>query len=273
MRVDLHLHSTASDGGLSPARLVRRARGAGLDVIALADHDSVGGVAEARAAAPEGLRVIPAIEISASHGAGELHILGYHVDPEAPSLLAYTRAAELGRRERMEGMIRALAGLGVHITLEQVVAEAGPDATNLGRPHLARVLVARKVVRDFGEAFVRFIGDDGPAYVPTKLVDVPQAVEVIHAAGGIAVWAHPPGDLLEPELGAFVAAGLDGVECYRPRTGPEETERIRAVAGGHGLILSGGSDWHGPWDGPLGAFWVEDAAVPEITGRADPAAP
>lgn len=264
MKVDLHLHTTASDGGVSAAKLVRKARGAGLDVIAVADHDTVAGVGEAIACAPDGLRVIPAIEISAAHEAGELHILGYHVDFEGPALQRYVGLAETGRRARMERMLALLANHGIEVTLEDVIAEAGPEGSTLGRPHLARVLVARKHVRDFGDAFVRFIGDGGPAYAPTTLVGVEQAIEVIHAAGGLAVWAHPAAATFDREIARFAAAGLDGVECIRPRHTPAETERLRARAAELGLLVSGGSDWHGPWDGPLGQWWVDGEQVAEI---------
>ncbi|HUH14195.1 MAG TPA: PHP domain-containing protein [Longimicrobiales bacterium] len=266
MKVDLHVHTTASDGGVPAAKLVRKARGAGLDVIAVADHDTVAGVDEAIACAPEGLRVIPAIEISAAHEAGELHILGYHVDPEGPALRDYVARAETGRRERMERMIALLGTHGIAVTLEDVVAEAGPDGSTLGRPHLARVLVAHKHVRDFGDAFVRFIGDGGPAYAPTTLVNVEQAIDVIHAAGGLAVWAHPPSTTFDREIERFAAAGMDGVECIRPRHTPAETERLRARTRELGMLVSGGSDWHGPWDGPLGQWWVEAEEVAEILG-------
>lgn len=261
MKVDLHLHTTASDGGVHAAKLVRKARGSGLDVIAVADHDTVAGVPEAQAAAPEGLRIVPAIEISAAHEAGELHILGYHIDPGSPVMRDYVRRAELGRRERMEKMLAALEGMGIHVTLEEVVEEAGPEGATLGRPHLARVLVARKHVKDFGEAFVRYIGDHGPAYAATTLVDVPQAIRVIHDAGGVAVWAHPPAVAFEEAVDRFAAAGLDGVECIRPRHSPEEKERLIARTRELGLLVSGGSDWHGPWDGPLGQWWVEGEEV------------
>jgi predicted metal-dependent phosphoesterase TrpH len=260
MRVDLHIHSAASDGALPPAAVPEAAAAGGLDVIALADHDTAEGFAAARAAAPPGLHVLPAIEISAFAPAGERHVLGYGIDPRHDGIARHTEAARAARARRMAAMVEALAALGHPVPLDAVVEEAA--GAPLARPHLARVMVAAAIVGSHGEAFARFLGDGGPAYVPNEGVSVADAVQRIHAAGGLSIWAHPPREALAEELDAYVDAGLDGLEVYRPRQTKEATRRIARIARGRGLLASGGSDWHGPWDVPLGSFAVraEDVA-------------
>lgn len=266
MRIDLHIHSTASDGALAPEAVVEAALAGRLDVIAIADHDTVAGVVPASAAADGRLEVIPAVELSSTRAGREYHILGYYIDPFSAVLGEFTRAAGRRRQDRMAGMVERLGRMGVLVPFDDVLAEAG-EAANVGRPHLARVLLQRGHVRTFAEAFTRFIGDGGPAFVPVELLSPEGAVALVHAAGGLAVWAHPPVEVLADEIDGLVQAGLDGVECYRPRTSPPEIERIRAVARERGLLLTGGSDWHGEWQGLLGEFAVGEDAVPEILQR------
>lgn len=264
MRIDLHVHSTASDGSLTPGSLVAAARAGGLDILAIADHDTVAGVRVAQDAAAGSIHVIPALEISTRHAGAELHLLGYYVDPLRPSLVQYGERASSARTERMREMLELLAGLGIRIGYDEVLRAAGTRPESIGRPHLARALLDRGAVRTIGEAFDRLIGDDGPAFVPTKLITPAEAIEIVHGAGGVAVWAHPRPDLLDAGLPALVDWGLDGLECYRPRVGPADADRITAVAARHRLFLTGGSDWHGEWQGPLGGFAVERDDVSEF---------
>ncbi|HEX7120308.1 MAG TPA: PHP domain-containing protein [Longimicrobiales bacterium] len=254
MRIDLHVHSTASDGSLEPAAVVEAAAAGGLDLIALTDHDTTAGIAEAVAAAEGRIAVVPGVEMSSTHGGEELHILGYFVAPDHPALASFADQAFLRREERMRGMIRRLAELGVRVTYEEVLAGAGSGP--VGRPHLARALVQAGHVRDVHEAFDRFLADGGPAFLPTELLTPREAIDLIHAAGGIAVWAHPPLDVLERELDHFVTWGLEGIECYRPMNSATMTRRLEAAARAHGLLTTGGSDWHGIWSGRLGTFHV-----------------
>ncbi len=267
MRIDLHIHSTVSDGALAPAEVVEAAVAGRLDVVALADHDTTAGIAEARRAARGRLEVVPAIEVSSTHGDAEIHILGYLVDPDHPALVRHATQAVERRDERMQGMIRRLEALGVAIDYEDVVAAAG--AGPVGRPHLARALVDAGYVRTVQEAFDRFLADGGPAFLPTELLTPRDAIELIHAAGGVAVWAHPPFEVLERELGDFVDWGLEGIECYRPMNTKSQTRRLEDAARAHGLLTTGGSDWHGEWSGPLGSFAVDRphvAALLELVG-------
>lgn len=263
MRIDLHIHSTASDGSLSPGAVVEAARSGRLDVIALADHDTIGGVAEARAAAVGRVHVIPALELSTHSAAGEQHVLGYYVDTGNPDLISFGDRASRRREERMREMIDRLAGLGVHIDFAEVLAAAGPKPESIGRPHLARALVQRGYVRAVPDAFDLYIGDDGPAFVPTRLVTPAEAIELIHTAGGVAVWAHPRLDALPVELPRMVAWGLDGLECHRPRNSPADARHCLTAADKYNLLVTGGSDWHGDWHGPLGDFALDrdDAAA------------
>jgi predicted metal-dependent phosphoesterase TrpH len=267
MKIDLHIHSTASDGACSPAEVVARARDGGLDLVAIADHDTVAGVAEAQDTAGDGLHVLPAIEISASHEHGEAHILGYGFDPGHSAMTSYEARAQEVRADRIREMIGLLGGLGVDVDFKDVLAEAGP-ATSLARPHLARVLWGQKHVTSISEAFDRFIGDQAPAFVPVRLFNATQAIATIHEAGGLAVWAHPPvDDALPRTVDDMAAAGMDGLECYRPRSTREERRRIASLARRHDLIVTGGSDWHGDWHGPLGGFHVDREQVAPFLER------
>jgi 3',5'-nucleoside bisphosphate phosphatase len=269
LRIDLHIHSTASDGSLSPGAVANAARAGGLDVIALADHDTVGGVIAAQEAAAGTVHVIPAIELSTHEQAGELHMLGYYIDPRHADLLAYAERASGAREVRMHAMLERLAAAGIVVEFDDVLAAAGPRPDSIGRPHLARALLQRGYVHSMSDAFDRYIGDQGPAFVPTSLITPDQAIDIIHDAGGIAVWAHPRQDLLEAGLPRLREQGLDGVECYRPRVAPPESERIATFAARNGLFVTGGSDWHGDWQGQLGEFAVDRddiAAFLEVGG-------
>lgn len=268
MHVDLHLHSNASDGALAPAAVVDAARAGGLDIIALADHDTVAGVAEARAAAAGRVELIPAIELSTTLTGRDLHILGYCVDVRDPALLAYTEKAHARRAERMRGMLALLAEAGVTVGYAAVVAAAGNDEAHVGRAHLARVLVERGHVRSFGEAFERWIGDTGPCFLPLALLTPAGAIELLHGAGGQAVWAHPPADLLPDTLDVLAGWGLDGVECLRPRNTAREEAGLVNACRERGLLVTGGSDWHGDWHGRLGEFFVTEDDVAGLLERA-----
>ncbi|HSJ32319.1 MAG TPA: PHP domain-containing protein [Longimicrobiales bacterium] len=264
MRIDLHIHSTASDGSLPPTAVVDAARLGGLHIIALADHDTIGAVDAARAAGAGSVHVIPAIEISTTRSGTELHMLGYYVDTKYPALVAYGERASGAREVRMRDMVQRLNTAGIHVAYDDVLAAAGPRPESIGRPHLARALVKRGYAHSVSEAFDRLIGDHAAAFVPTRLMSPPEAIDLIHAAGGVAVWAHPRLDLLEPDLPQMIEWGLDGVECYRPRVMHADAERIASVAARSGLFVTGGSDWHGEWQGRLGDFAVERDDITEF---------
>lgn len=203
------------------------------------------------------MHVVPALELSTYDAGAEYHVLGYFVDTTNAALMEHGLRASGAREMRMHQMIERLDAIGVHVAFEDVLAAAGTKPDSLGRPHLARALHQRGHVATVSEAFDRFIGDQGPAFVPTALITPYEAIEIIHAAGGVAVWAHPRPDALQTALPALVAHGLDGVECYRPRLTHSDTERISGIAAEAGLFVTGGSDWHGDWQGRLGEFAIE----------------
>jgi predicted metal-dependent phosphoesterase TrpH len=255
MRFDLHLHSHVSDGELAPADLVAAAASARLDVIALTDHDTAAGVSAARTAGESlGVRVISGIEISTRCENLELHVLGYGIDPLSDPILRHQEASVHRRGERMRSMVARLQEMGIPITFEEVITAAGPDARSIGRPHLARALLAAGHTRYYGEAFARFISDAGPAVVAQDFPSPERAIEMIHDAGGLAVWAHPPLEAVADLLPTMSAWGLDGVECYRPNLQPADTQRLLSLAAERGLLPTGGSDWHGRYRAALGDF-------------------
>jgi len=264
-RIDLHLHSHASDGHLPPTAVVDAAAAGGLDVIALTDHDTVAGVREAIEAARERpIRVIPGIEVSTRHGEAELHILGYFVDPDAESLLRHQEGSHHRRTDRMRRMVGKLQEQGIPVEYEDVIREAGPDAASIGRPHLARALLAGGHTRYYGEAFERFLADGRSAFVQTEFPTVREAIDMIHAAGGVAVWAHPPMDVFDREIRTFAEWGMEGVECFRPNTSPGDSLFLETAARNLGMFPTGGSDWHGPHRSRLGDFYVRPEDVREF---------
>jgi predicted metal-dependent phosphoesterase TrpH len=263
VRADLHIHSSASDGAWSPEAIVRGAAAGRLDVIALADHDTIGGFAAADRTGKEvGVRVVPALEVSSTHRNTDIHVLGYFVDPDAPSLAAHTERAGRRRQERMQEMLERLALQGIRVTYAAVEAAAGPAREVIGRPHLAKALVAAGHASSVPDAFDRLIGDGHPAFVPTELLDPAGAVRVVKTAGGIPVWAHPPAALLNELLPSLMREGLRGLEVWRPRGHRPDVERYEGVCRTSGLLMSGGSDWHSPDGGTaLGDFAVSGESL------------
>jgi 3',5'-nucleoside bisphosphate phosphatase len=268
-RVDLHLHSTASDGTTSPAALVRAAEAAGLGMVALTDHDTVAGVLEAQAEAARcGVVLVPGIEMSAQGVSSEIHILGLGVDPTSPGLLKYGAHAGTRRFRRMVEMVQSLNALGFPVTMEDVEAEAGPDRENLARPHLARAMVRTGIVESVWEAFDRYLAEGQEAFVATSLIEAAEAIRLIEAAGGIPIWAHPTDEQIDVELEVLTSAGLQGIEVYRPRILSPRIRRLESLAARHGLLASGGSDWHGPEAGEaLGTFFVDPTRIGVLIER------
>lgn len=265
MKVDLHLHTWVSDGDVSPTEVTRLAISAGLDVIAITDHDTAAGVGEAMAAAAGvPLTVIPGIEISTMWESHELHILGYWIDPKSESILRHQTQAVRRRTIRMEAMVDRLQRLGIDVTMADVELAAGPTVQTLGRPHLARALHAGGHTRYYGEAFVRFIGDDGPAYVAEGFPLPQEAIESIHAAGGVAVWAHPSPAWFLEGLDLLTEWGIDGIECFRPGMEELNLQNFEREARARSLFPTGGSDWHGPQRSNLGDFSLHGTRIGEL---------
>ena len=242
-RVDLHMHSTASDGVLPPAKVVEAAAAIGLAAIALTDHDTLAGVAEAREAGRRlGVRVVPGVELSAAEGVAETHLLGLHLSrvEELEEHLVRFRAA---RRTRAEQIVERLNSLGIPITLAGVEQHAAGGA--IGRPHVARALVMGGWVADHRDAFDRYLGAGRPAYVSKQRLELGDAIRLVHDAGGLAVLAHPGAEAVRPRLDGLIALGLDGIEVRHPSHSSEEVARLSQLAELLNLVPSGGSDWHG----------------------------
>jgi predicted metal-dependent phosphoesterase TrpH len=254
--VDLHSHSTASDGAASPSALVAAARQAGLAAIALTDHDTIGGLREAvTAAAGSDIRVVPGVELSAVDATGETHLLGLHLADLAPLDARLAELREM-RRLRAERIVQRLNALGVPVTIDDVLAQAAGGA--IGRPHVARALIARGWAHDIRGAFDRYLAAGRPAFVPKERLSLADAIEMVRRAGGIAVLAHPGSTATADRLKALMALGLDGVEVRHPSHDDTECGRILALTERLGLLPSGGSVWHGQADGTraLGAMCV-----------------
>ena len=263
MKLDLHVHSTASDGTVSPEEVVERAIAGGLDVLALADHDTVAGVERAIAAARgRMLHIIPAIEMSSTFEGTDIHILGYFVDIKSAAFVEHTRRNHKRRDARMAEMVARLARQGVNITRRQLDEQRGSAKVAYSRPHLARALVKAGQASTVKDAFGRLIGNDCAAYVPTRIATPEEVTGVILSAGGIPVWAHPPAEHFRRLLPRLLDAGLRGLEAYRATRVQVRLAELEEVARKKGLVLTGGSDWHGPESGSkLGDFYVTGEEV------------
>lgn len=245
-KVDLHIHSSASDGRFSPAEIVRKSAEAGLTVIALADHDNVDGIAPALEAAKNfpWLKVIPGVEISTDIPQGELHILGYFIDYTDQELLANLEKMRNSRQKRAQGMLAKLANLGLTIEWKRVKEIAGSGS--VGRPHIAQALLEKGYIASIKEAFTKYIGWGGPAYVEREKMSPAEAVGLILRAKGLPVLAHPL-TMNDPEtlIIELKESGLIGLEAYYKDYTAEEINRLVNLAEKYGLITTGGSDYHG----------------------------
>jgi predicted metal-dependent phosphoesterase TrpH len=252
MRADLHVHSNASDGTDAPAEVMRRAARAGLDAIALTDHDTVAGLAEARRALPESLILVPGMELSCRLDGRSLHLLAYLFDPDYPELAEQTRRIRDDRVLRARAMVGRLADLGAAVTWDQVAAIAGTAV--VGRPHIARAMAASGVVASPADAFTTdWIADGGRAYVAKYALDPSHAIRLVRAADGTAVLAHPRSarDLVvsDEQIAALAAVGLAGIEVFHPDQSAAQRAGLLGLALDLGLVATGGSDDHGSLTG------------------------
>jgi predicted metal-dependent phosphoesterase TrpH len=252
VRADLHVHSNASDGTDAPAEVMRRAAAAGLDAVALTDHDTTAGYARARQAVPDGLIFIPGMELSCELDGRSVHLLAYLFDPGHPELASETLRIRADRVLRAQGMVERLRRLGAPVTWEQVAAIAGDSV--VGRPHIARAMAEAGVVAAPADAFTReWIADDGRAYVAKYALEPARAIGLVRAAGGVTVLAHPRAgrdwDLSDEQIASLAAAGLAGVEVWHPDHDSAERQGLLGLTAELGLIPSGGSDDHGQLTG------------------------
>jgi predicted metal-dependent phosphoesterase TrpH len=245
--IDLHLHTTASDGRCSPSELVARAAAAGVSVMAVTDHDTTAGVAEVRAAArASDIQTISGIEITAVDEGRDLHVLGYLFDPMHEALRVFLMAARQARIARVEAIGSRLAALGLPVDLEPLVRQATLESgRSVGRPQVARAMVEAGHVTDTQEAFDRWLGNGCPGCVPREGPTPEAVINVIHQAGGIASLAHPGKLGLSALIPALAKAGLDAVEAFHPDHNPSLVSHYVDIARNLDLLLTGGSDFHG----------------------------
>lgn len=253
--IDLHIHTSASDGTFSPLEIIQMATRAGLQAISITDHDTTEGSRQALARRiPTGLHFITGVEISTQAPAeckvtGSLHILGYGIDPDFKPLGDALEQLRAARNQRTHHIVQRLNQMGIDLTLEQVKAEVGRSTP--GRPHVARALIKAGVAADVNEAFEKWIGQDAPAYVGKKRLPCEQTFELIKAAGGISVLAHPylikcpTPNGLETLIQKLKALGLEGLEVYYPDHKPTSVQHYLTIAETHGLLITGGTDFHG----------------------------
>jgi predicted metal-dependent phosphoesterase TrpH len=278
LRIDLHTHSDRSDGTTSPGEVVRAAREAGLDVLALTDHDSAAGWDEATAAALDaGVVLVPGMEISCKHAGRPLHLLAYLPDPDHPPLRQMLSAIVDGREQRLPHILEGLRAVGIDLEEDEVRLQAQGTAA-LGRPHVADALVARGVVARRDEAFDRYLTRGRPGYVSRYAPPVEEAIAAVRGAGGVSVVAHPwgrtdPAGLQEEGLAALQSHGLVGVEADHQDHSPEHRAALRAIAVNLGLVVTGSSDYHGAGkvDHPLGCHTTEPEQLERLLGLADQA--
>jgi predicted metal-dependent phosphoesterase TrpH len=249
VRIDLHTHSFVSDGTDAPADLMREAKAAGLDVVALTDHDTAAGWPEAQRAADEvGITLVPGMEISTRLGSASVHLLAYLLDPVHPPLVAALDRILDGRNGRVPAICAQLRAVGVDVTEEDVRRSAG-DAAATGRPHIADVMVATGAVGSRDEAFAKFLNPGRPGYVRRYACPLEEAIGLVGQAGGVPVIAHPwgraPGALTEETLAGLTAIGLRGLEVDHQEHSPQARQTLRGIARNLGLVVTGSSDHHG----------------------------
>jgi predicted metal-dependent phosphoesterase TrpH len=270
-RADLHVHTTASDGQCAPEQVVEMARALGLRAIAITDHETTLGVRPAQeAAAGTGMDVVPGVEISTDSAMGELHVLGYFIEPDGNGLEGRLRTLREGRLRRARRMVEKLAAMGLPLPWTRVRDLA--EGESVGRPHVARAMLEMGYVASTDEAFARYIGTHGPAYVSRTRVATVEAILMIRQARGVPVLAHPlQATGIVPDL---VKAGLQGIEAHYPGYSREEVRYLEGIAHRYRLIATGGSDFHGPDVLPveLGAATVPFEVVDQLRSRRPEAA-
>ena len=266
MLVDLHMHSTFSDGRLSPQELVDQGRLHGLTAMALTDHDEIAGIRPMQAYAGSDITIIAGTELSASYKGKDVHILGYDFDLDSSILQEYIRYYQDKRKERIVKMIALCQEQGYLISLEELMALA-PDTKAYGRPHIAQLLVQKGYAKDTNEVFDKILSSGGSCYVPKVKESVSQVIDVIHDAGGLAVLAHPKLIRNDDYVKDILRFPLDGLEVYHTSHGLGEEDRYRAMAEARDLLITGGSDFHGiegRYPTELGAYTVESELIQEF---------
>lgn len=271
MAIDLHIHTQASDGSMTPGDVVKAAKELGLSAIAITDHDSVAGVREALASGKSlGVKVVPAVEVSTEEEGEEVHILGYFIDYAAGWLRQRLEILKKKREERIDKISKQLAKLGITVLPQEVKAVAYQGS--LGRPHVAQVLVNKRYVKSAAEAFRLYLGNRAPAYVPREHASPTEAIEMMKRARGLAVLAHPGVIMDQSRINRLLDLGLDGIECWHSEQDGAVAERYVKFAKEHDLAITGGSDYHGSFfddKRALGKPMVPDKVYEELVQYRD----
>jgi predicted metal-dependent phosphoesterase TrpH len=269
---DLHTHTTHSDGHNTPLELLQKAKAAGISILGIADHDSVGALEDAiEIGRTMGIEVIPGMELSATSPEGEIHVLGYFMDFRSPELTEALAIFRQKRLERVERIVGKLNRLKIPLTVESVLAEATGDS--VGRPHIANALVNNGHAATYHQAFSKFIGEGRPAFEKKAEFSPEETIRLIAAAGGLSFLAHPGRSVDETLLHRLIRSGLDGIEVNHPSHQPEMVQYYRGIVGEYFLLESGGSDYHGGAkndDHLLGRVGVPASAVDMMRHRLFP---
>ncbi|CCF13100.1 PHP domain protein [Brevibacillus laterosporus GI-9] len=267
---DLHTHTLASDGTTTPAENVQLAKEAGLNAVAITDHDTIAGIAEAIQKGMElGVEVVPGVEISTAHEGKDIHILGYFIPFEDPAFHEALAQLRDVRHLRNLKLIARLQEIGVDITVEDVYRRKTSDDKNIGRPHIAEELVIKGLATSIDDAFRKYLGEGGAAYVNVERIEPLEAINMIKKAGGVAVIAHPGLYQNNELVEELIVYGLDGIEINHPDNSEEDKAVYRQFAEEYGLIVTGGSDFHGyrgnqTFHAPLGAYGTSSDAVDKM---------
>jgi predicted metal-dependent phosphoesterase TrpH len=271
--IDLHLHTTASDGRLTPDALVARAAGAGLTIISVTDHDTTGGLPEASAAAARvGVRLVPGIEITAVEKGRDIHVLGYFIDSRCAPLIEFLRGQRADRLRRLVTMVERLQELGYPLDAAALVADASQrEGRTLGRPQIADALVAAGYVSDRGEGFRTLLGEGRPAFVARSGATVAEVAAIVRAAGGVSSLAHPALTRVDDDIAGFVAGGLPAIEVWHGDHDEAATAHYQSLAERLGVGMTGGSDYHADdshHSAGLGSVTLPEAAFADLESRA-----
>jgi predicted metal-dependent phosphoesterase TrpH len=266
--IDLHTHTNASDGRLPPGDLVREAWKAGLRVLGITDHDTLGGLTAARAAAASfGLTLVEGVEVTAVEAARDVHVLGYFVNPDDARLSQFFTTQRGRRVDRIREIGVRLSTLGAPVNVEQLVTACGEREHAIGRPAVAAALVAAGYATNIGQAFDRYLSEGAPAWVPRTGPTVVEVLTVLHESGAVASLAHPVLYRADHRIAEWAAAGLDAIEVFHSDHDREAAARYQAMAAELGLAISGGSDYHGDGRVPLGGVTLPEAEFERLVER------